>query len=706
MRIVAFVFSALLCIASAYGESRSRQSGPEPTTHPELVDAPKEIIRGFHYIQSARPEWALDIAVRILQVDPTSLAAHRLYIYAMLEHRQADLVLKLYQDWYEQNPKDEIRRISLIWAWMARQNEPGSWCDELETLLQPRPQSGSARYWHHRAQFEASKDCYIDGTVSRAALIAIGSEVEEAWGYRLRLKLTEQFEIDAKLAAETLSFAKAYPNRLAYLPNIWSSRYSGSHLEETREGIITIAKEAAKGRDDVEVYEAALVLKRAGLDEDSDAAFAHLKVIDPDHTKRKTKTTTGNRGFFAVRPQDRVTKDEIKVIKLAETQHRRELLRNLRVLDKELPPNGLARSKWWEAKAKAEEELGRVEEAVESRRQAWLSLPPDNPNKGRAANQYAWAAVLIGKDLERALDAINSALEQPATYDHRSVYYLGRDYEAWLLEQRKRTAAWLDTKGWILAKLNRLEQAKAVLQQAVFMRPTPTAELYLHLGLVQAQLNENDAALLSLSRGLSIATPTAPLTLEARDIAEELLVNRGWSGHGLDGWIRAHAPSEPNNETAESSIVDYRIGKQFPDLDILIDGETVKLSSIQGIRVVDLWASWCGPCVLALPHLNEMAQQYQAQGVSVIALSVEDEFARSKKKLKEELDDIHFTSAWVGPSGQSQAHVRAIPAVFVLDSDMKIIGFVRGYRPNDSRVEAILDEHLTSKTELNKAAGE
>ena len=60
--------------------------------HPELVDAPKEIIRGFHYIQSARPEWALDIAVRILQVDPTSIAAHRLYIYAMLEHRQADLV--------------------------------------------------------------------------------------------------------------------------------------------------------------------------------------------------------------------------------------------------------------------------------------------------------------------------------------------------------------------------------------------------------------------------------------------------------------------------------------------------------------------------------------------------------------------------------------------------------------------------------------
>lgn len=53
------------------------------------------------------------------------------------------------------------------------------------------------------------------------------------------------------------------------------------------------------------------------------------------------------------------------------------------------------------------------------------------------------------------------------------------------------------------------------------------------------------------------------------------------------------------------------------------------------VRVIDLWASWCGPCRMTIPELNKLYDQYRDKGLVVVGLSVDEnpadvlEFQRS-----------------------------------------------------------------------------
>ena len=688
---------ALLFMARAgAAPAPSESDTASVSVHPELEDVQTEIIRSFYYIASSRSDYAIDMAVRALQVDPTLIGAHRVYIYGLLEQHQSAQILRIYQDWYAQKPEDPVRSTALVWAWMARQDDPGPWCDEVDSLTQEIPEDDSAAYWSHRARFEASKDCFFDGSPSRTALIELGKQHEEAWGYRLRLILAADDEIPDELAAEVLSFAKAHPNRLAYLPNLWASRLKGATLVSLREDMIELARTAALSEDEVELYEAAMVLGRADLDEEEAAAMARLESIDPGRLDRKIIQRAGERSFFNQKISDRPSPDELRVAALIKTHERRELLRALRTVDAELPATGRARADWHTARAGAEASLGRIDESIESLRLAWESEPRGSSRKGVAANRYAWTAAVHQRDLEQALTAIDDALAHLPSWDSTDPDFQASSYDDWLENQRRRTAAWLDTRGWILFRLNQLDESISSLQEAVLMSPHPNDEIIIHLGLVHGAAGHDAEALRLISRGLSLQDEPTPLALDARESAEGLFANYRWTGTGLDGWIAAHAPSvQGPHESTE--LPDYRIGKSFPDLEIQINGKEGRLSDYDGILVVDLWASWCGPCVSALPHMNEVADQYGPRGVTVVGISVDREFSDARKVLRKA--DVMYPSTWGGPEAMQSAHVRSIPAVFILDDDLTVLAFVPGYREGDTRIDQELDTILGARSQ-------
>ncbi|MBK6899323.1 MAG: TlpA family protein disulfide reductase [bacterium] len=62
-----------------------------------------------------------------------------------------------------------------------------------------------------------------------------------------------------------------------------------------------------------------------------------------------------------------------------------------------------------------------------------------------------------------------------------------------------------------------------------------------------------------------------------------------------------------------------------PDFTVTtLEGKTLRLSELRGqVVVVDYWATWCGPCRIAMPHLQKLHEEYQSQGVTVLALSVD-----------------------------------------------------------------------------------
>lgn len=56
-----------------------------------------------------------------------------------------------------------------------------------------------------------------------------------------------------------------------------------------------------------------------------------------------------------------------------------------------------------------------------------------------------------------------------------------------------------------------------------------------------------------------------------------------------------------------------------------INGHSIRLADYSGkVLVVNLWATWCGPCRLETPELVKLYNQYRQQGFEIVALSTEN----------------------------------------------------------------------------------
>lgn len=62
-------------------------------------------------------------------------------------------------------------------------------------------------------------------------------------------------------------------------------------------------------------------------------------------------------------------------------------------------------------------------------------------------------------------------------------------------------------------------------------------------------------------------------------------------------------------------------------------GQTKRIADFKGqVTVVNLWATWCAPCVLEMPTLAKLAASYQGKPVQVVAISIDkgDEAGKAK----------------------------------------------------------------------------
>jgi peroxiredoxin len=89
------------------------------------------------------------------------------------------------------------------------------------------------------------------------------------------------------------------------------------------------------------------------------------------------------------------------------------------------------------------------------------------------------------------------------------------------------------------------------------------------------------------------------------------------------------APAAPAVQvTADLSLaVGAQIGLRAPDFTLAtLDGQMMRLSDLIGRPVViSYWATWCIPCKVELPILEQIYEEYQQQGLAVISVNATDQ---------------------------------------------------------------------------------
>ena len=114
-----------------------------------------------------------------------------------------------------------------------------------------------------------------------------------------------------------------------------------------------------------------------------------------------------------------------------------------------------------------------------------------------------------------------------------------------------------------------------------------------------------------------------------------------------------------------------------------VDGASFRLSDFKDkVVVLDLWATWCGPCRLEVPHLVELQNEYKAKGVEVIGLTTEDPDSDEEKvrDFAKEFN-INYKLGW-SPREVSLALMNgntSIPQTFVIAPGGRIITKFRGF---------------------------
>ena len=124
------------------------------------------------------------------------------------------------------------------------------------------------------------------------------------------------------------------------------------------------------------------------------------------------------------------------------------------------------------------------------------------------------------------------------------------------------------------------------------------------------------------------------------------------------------------------------------------DGKEFSLSSFKGSLVfVDVWATWCGPCLAQIPALQQLEEDYHDKNITFLSVSIDtDKDAWLKMLAEKELGGVQLWADGWSEITKSYA-IFGIPRFMLFDSKGNAIS-VDAPRPTSVEIRTMLDANL------------
>ncbi|MBI2091126.1 MAG: TlpA family protein disulfide reductase [Deltaproteobacteria bacterium] len=140
-------------------------------------------------------------------------------------------------------------------------------------------------------------------------------------------------------------------------------------------------------------------------------------------------------------------------------------------------------------------------------------------------------------------------------------------------------------------------------------------------------------------------------------------------------------------------------GKSAPDFELLdLTGKPVRLQNLRArVIFLNFWATWCPPCRLEMPTMEELHKEFRSQGLVLLAIN----YRESAAEVKAFLEEHRFTfPVLFDREGKAFDLYQAwsLPTTYLIGKNGEIVGRVVGYRDwHSEQARALFRQLLEDK---------
>jgi thiol-disulfide isomerase/thioredoxin len=151
--------------------------------------------------------------------------------------------------------------------------------------------------------------------------------------------------------------------------------------------------------------------------------------------------------------------------------------------------------------------------------------------------------------------------------------------------------------------------------------------------------------------------------------------------------------NSPSNQTAQTNANQTSKNSEYPMFPSAllkaeikkIDDSTFKLEDKKGsVILLNLWATWCGPCRGEMPHLIEMEDKFKSNNFEIVGLNTDDESVEAINSFAAQMK-LNYQMAYASGDMMQEflkiSKFQGIPQSFLIDREGRLRGVFLGGGP-------------------------